>query len=64
MIKTAEYIQFEEGFLKEAAANGCDTDFLRGYIDQADEIVDSYSQINLNKLLYGSATKNRNFCAQ
>ncbi len=43
---------------------GINTGNNRAALAQADEIVDSYSQINLNKLLYGSATKNRNFCAQ
>lgn len=40
MIKSAEYTEFEEGFLKEAKAAGCDVDFLRGYIKQADEVVE------------------------
>ena len=39
MIKTAEYLEFENGFLKEAEAAGCDVPFLKGYIKQADEIV-------------------------
>ena len=42
MTKSAEYIQFEEGFLKEAEANGCDIDFLRGYIKEADDITDMW----------------------
>src|SRR5579859_2811084 len=44
MIKSAEYITFEEGFLKEATNHGCDTEFLRGYIKQADEIVDIWKE--------------------
>lgn len=44
MIKTAAYNQFVEGFIKEAGDNGCDTDFLRGYIDQADEIVNIWKE--------------------
>ena len=44
MNKTAEYIQFEEGFFKEAAAHDCDIAFLRGYVKQADEIVEIWKQ--------------------
>src|ERR1035437_6841276 len=44
MIKNAQYNEFEVGFLKEAAAAGCDTAFLRGYIDQADEIVNIWKE--------------------
>jgi len=40
MNKTAAYIQLEEGFLKEAEEQGCDVDFLRGYLKQADDIVE------------------------
>jgi hypothetical protein len=43
MIKTAEYIQFEEGFLKVAAEHGCDIPFLRGYIKEADDIVEKWA---------------------
>ena len=42
--KSAEYIQFEEGFIKQAEAEGCDGNFLRGYIKQADEIVDVWKR--------------------
>jgi hypothetical protein len=44
MNKTAEYIMFEEGFLKEAAQTGCNEDFLRGYLDHADEIVNIWKE--------------------
>jgi hypothetical protein len=40
MNKSAEYIQFEAGFLKSAEEAGCDVTFLRGYIKEADEIVE------------------------
>ena len=40
MIKSAEYVEFENGFLKEAEAAGCDMPFLKGYLKQADEIVE------------------------
>lgn len=40
MIKTAQYIEFEEGFIKEAVATGCDEQFLRGYLAEADDMVD------------------------
>lgn len=43
MTKTAEYIQFEEGFLKVAAEHGCDIPFLRGYLKEADEIVEKWA---------------------
>ena len=42
MIKSAEYIQFEEGFIKQALEDGCDEQFLRGYIKEADELVDTW----------------------
>lgn len=44
MTKTAEYIKFEEGFLKEAELHGCDVPFLRGYIKEADEIVEIWKE--------------------
>jgi hypothetical protein len=43
MIKTAEYIQFEEGFLKVAEQEGCNVNFLRGFIKEADEIVEKWA---------------------
>ena len=44
MIKTAEYVRFEEGFIQEAVESGCDEQFLRGYIKEADTIVDTWRQ--------------------
>ena len=44
MTKTAEYTKFVDGFIKEAELVGCDGDFLRGYIDQADEIVNIWKE--------------------
>lgn len=43
MTKTAEYIQFEEGFLKVAAQHGCDIPFLKGYLMEADDIVEKWA---------------------
>ena len=42
--KSEEYIQFEEGYLKEAADNGCNVDFLRGLIKEADEMVEAWRE--------------------
>lgn len=42
MIKTAQYREFEEGFIKEAVATGCDELFLRGYIAEADDMVETW----------------------
>ena len=36
MFKTAEYIEFENGFFKEAAEQQCDVPFLKGMIAEAD----------------------------
>jgi hypothetical protein len=38
MIKGAAYEQFEAGFLKEAEAQGCDVDFLKGMLKEAEEV--------------------------
>ena len=45
MIKSAAYISFEEGFLKEAEAQGCDVEFLKGLIAQAEEVQNSYAEL-------------------
>jgi hypothetical protein len=42
MNKSAAYITFEEGFIKEAVNNGCDEHFLRGYIKQAEDTMDMW----------------------
>ena len=37
-------MEFEKGFLKEAQEAGCDITFLKGYIKEADEIVEIWKQ--------------------
>ncbi len=43
MIKSAAYIEFETGFLKEAKAQGLDVDFLKGLIAEAEAIQNDWS---------------------
>ena len=44
MIKSAAYIEFETGFLKQAEAEGMDIPFLKGLIAHAEEMQDKWAE--------------------
>ena len=44
MTKSAEYLAFEAGFLKEAAEAGLDVPFLKGLIAEAEEIQNKWAE--------------------
>ena len=45
MINAEKYMRFEEGFLKEAAAQGLDVGFLKGMIAEASEIQQKWAEV-------------------